>query len=401
MKKLIAFRQNSKKNFTINDEKMIHKIKPYLNRFRLTTYNDSKNKPVSRVMFGEKDRLNILNRNNLSELNDSKEKIINIEDGVRISEESVPIKTEHLVRGGEEVTPLKQRPSNFSTTEDNVYKDQVINSQYPRSFSRTKTKLIAGYNKHKGKVFMKFQRRTGTASGNETDSSYENAMQASNASGSIINCNKSMGSFNPYVKKRDEKSSKRGSTLNKLQPIKAYSRDGNNVKSVKRSAGNNPDREINSPYVDLRENKDDENSNKIRQIRVLKNADTELTKIEGNAESNISISNNPLKQNGAYFGYRSGKQGSIVNQLNQQRWKSTLHGRALESENVYQEKSSLKQMADSQQKGKINKPAIVPDRSRSFQPSVIRRREGGQLKNIDIESEMVRNIKNRRDQEKN
>lgn len=64
--------------------------------------------------------------------------------------------------------------------------------------------------------------------------------------------------------------------MSKLKPIRTIFKRDENVKSVKRSQGLNRDTEVASPYVDGRENPNMINMSKIRQSRILKNAENEL-----------------------------------------------------------------------------------------------------------------------------
>ena len=66
------------------------------------------------------------------------------------------------------------------------------------------------------------------------------------------------------------------------------------MKSVKRSHGLNRDREIASPYVDVRENPNTINMSRIRQSRILKNSENELIK-NGNEESSSKTTIEPKK----------------------------------------------------------------------------------------------------------
>ena len=97
--------------------------------------------------------------------------------------------------------------------------------------------------------------------------------------------------------------------------------------------------------------------------------------------------------------------GTITNQLEQQRWKSTLHNRGFrpnfyahkrinqaDNPNQVYENDTSNQFISS----KITASVQRNPRSASFQPSVIRRREGNKLKEVDLQSEMVQNIRNRR-----
>ena len=193
--------------------------------------------------------------------------------------------------------------------------------------------------------------------------------------------------------------------MNKLQPIRAYARYTEDVKSVKRSAGDNFERDK-SPHVYERENLNKISSNQIRQTRVLINAETELNKVNENNDSKNPNNGKDTPNNAVnYYGIKARKPGCIVNQLEQHRWKSTLHGRINpEPHNGIQNDSNLHKMIvekskfDQNQK-KESKTNYYNDRSKSFQPSVIRRREGNKLKTIDIDAEMTKNIKMRRQQE--
>lgn len=108
--------------------------------------------------------------------------------------------------------------------------------------------------------------------------------------------------------------------------------------------------------------------------------------------------------NPAYLAVRTNP-GTITNQLEQQRWKSTLHSRGFrpnfyahkrtnqaENRNQVYDNDSSNQFISS----KITASVQHNPRSASFQPSVIRRREGNRLKEVDLQSEMVQNIRNRR-----
>jgi len=104
--------------------------------------------------------------------------------------------------------------------------------------------------------------------------------------------------------------------------------------------------------------------------------------------------------------------GSIANQLRQQRWKSTLHSRGgrtqtnnyIPNQQKVEEKGKFFQKFLNLHKGNrdssvmrnIKITTAMNPRSASFQPSVIKRREGNELKDVDIRKEMIQNIKRRR-----
>jgi hypothetical protein len=90
-------------------------------------------------------------------------------------------------------------------------------------------------------------------------------------------------------------------------------------------------------------------------------------------------------------------QGNIASQLQQQRWKSTLHGRGLKSRFYGHKGQNNESNEESPKMGnKLNNNAMNDKRSASFQPSIIRRREGNKLQEVDLRKEMIENIKNRR-----
>jgi hypothetical protein len=72
-------------------------------------------------------------------------------------------------------------------------------------------------------------------------------------------------------------------------------RDGDNVRSVKRSNGENRDRNVNSPYVDAREFPNAVNIKKIRRSRVLKNAETELLHKQTENDSKEQMEQNNVR----------------------------------------------------------------------------------------------------------
>lgn len=184
--------------------------------------------------------------------------------------------------------------------------------------------------------------------------------------------------------------------IGKLKPVRAYLKRGNE-KSVKRSMGHNRDPSVSSPYVDGRENPGMININKIRRSRILINSENEMLKsTETDSKDSVQLTSNPEGQsiperdrsppkNPRPINYLPIKpnSGSIPNQLSQNRWKSTLHSRGLRS-NFYLHK-------------KEEEGAAPKDhRSASFQPSVIRRRDGNKVQTVDLHKEMLQNIKKRR-----
>lgn len=218
---------------------------------------------------------------------------------------------------------------------------------------------------------------------------------------STANASKTSILTGAYVKRRDDKSNKRGTMLNKLQPIRAYSRYTDDVKSVKRTAGFSKDREILSPYIDTRETSNAVNMSKIRETRLIKNAETDI--ISDQDESSKETEQPAVKPMNPIYNQVKAKQGAIMNQLQQARWKSTLQ-RPQPGVKFYCHKKESNQdfsqvppnAISSQLKSSKVTAGSVNSRSASFQPSIIRRREGNKIKNVDLEQEMIKNIQNRR-----
>lgn len=49
LRQLIAFKQQANRKLDDKEEKMLQKLKPYFNRFRITTYADNGHKPLTKV----------------------------------------------------------------------------------------------------------------------------------------------------------------------------------------------------------------------------------------------------------------------------------------------------------------------------------------------------------------
>ena len=128
-----------------------------------------------------------------------------------------------------------------------------------------------------------------------------------------------------YIKKRDEKSSKRGVMVNKLQPIRAYARYNEEFKSNKRSALFSNERGIMSPYAATRENTTNTAMNKIRENKIIKSTENDIQSDQSDAYKDQP----QIIQKQPQVGLSKIRimNGAIMNQLNQNRWKSTLHSR--------------------------------------------------------------------------
>jgi len=172
-----------------------------------------------------------------------------------------------------------------------------------------------------------------------------------------------------------------------------HSRQDDNVTSVKRSNGLNRDRKVNSPYVDNRESAQPQ-LNKLRQERVLKNTDNEFLEKNNGIYSNQETIEAKHKIQPQIENIARTKPGTISNQLQKQRWKSTLQGRGMDGR-LYMNRRTT-QAANARDTSAMHNGRAGDTRSASFQPSVIRRREGNKLKEVDLESEMIQNIKLRR-----
>lgn len=236
------------------------------------------------------------------------------------------------------------------------------------------------------KVFTKFKRISGTSHASLiSDTGVESNNTTMYADQNELKSRKHIG--NSYIQKRDERSNKRGAVVNKLN-----TRIDANFKSVKRSAAVQ-NRDIASPGIQTREQQNDGNVDQLRNIRVLKNNETDLLKQDEYTESNPVQVPKPETKISSIYGFRSKNYGTISKQLEQQRWKSTLHGRPIM--NPYKPVTNPASTAVP-----INQPGNSSNlRSRSFQPSVIRRREGNTLKKVDVQNEMLQNIKMRRESE--
>lgn len=174
-------------------------------------------------------------------------------------------------------------------------------------------------------------------------------------------------------------------------------RKDDNVTSVKRSTGENRDMGVSSPYVDARENTH-VNMEKIRRNRIAKNEEIRQESNQSRTSSKESLKVNQSKSK--YYPIRA-SQNNITNQLQNHRWKSTLHGRGLRSRFYGHKNNQNAQNEENDENSNLmmNKRisnAIHDKRSASFQPSVIRRREGNKLQEVDLRKEMLENIKNRR-----
>ena len=194
--------------------------------------------------------------------------------------------------------------------------------------------------------------------------------------------------------------------VNKLQPIRAYTRYTDDIKSNKRSACFSNDRDAISPYIATREVTTNANMNKIRENKIVKNPDSEATNEPSeayNEQSHIAA-----KQMQAGLSKARAMNGAIMNQLQQNRWKSTLHSRGQntaffrhtkdgknEKINQWLVNKDLNVISGVTESSKLTYNLCNP-RSASFQPSIIRRREGNMLKNVDLQEEMKHNIKWRR-----
>ncbi|CAI2364098.1 unnamed protein product [Moneuplotes crassus] len=241
---------------------------------------------------------------------------------------------ENKENDAQEITPLKERPKpSTSQVEHLLTYSGKSNKGYARSFATGKIKF-------KG-----------------------------------INVNKAKGMLQKLrVSKIDS---------NKIKPVRAYLKRDKNFKSVKRGGGEN--REMNSPYVDIRAQKGETlNESKIK----LKETNNDFSK---------QISEEYIP---------SGKR--------EQRWKSNLRARGVKSsyrpkritknqdltnvrDGSVMKNSRLNNLGKNNSK-ETNSQKMQP-RSITYQPSVIRRREGNQLKVVDIRSEMIQNIKRRRQED--
>lgn len=185
---------------------------------------------------------------------------------------------------------------------------------------------------------------------------------------------------------------------NKLKPIRAYLRKDDNVTSVKRSTGENRDMGVSSPYVDARESTHI-NMEKIRKNRIVKNEEIRQEMNQSRTSSKEFIKQKPKQITNQYYPIRA-SQNNITSQLQNHRWKSTLHGRGLRSRFYGHNNQNGQNEENDENPGlMMNKRisnAIHDKRSASFQPSVIRRREGNKLQEVDLRKEMLENIKNRR-----
>jgi hypothetical protein len=79
---------------------------------------------------------------------------------------------------------------------------------------------------------------------------------------------------------------------NKLKPIRAYLRKDDNVKSVKRTTGENRDMGVSSPYVEAREDQHI-NMEKVRMNRMVKNEDNRQMTNQSKRSSKESTKQKP------------------------------------------------------------------------------------------------------------
>ena len=175
-------------------------------------------------------------------------------------------------------------------------------------------------------------------------------------------------------------------------------RTDNNVTSVKRS-GVEEREGVTSPYTDTREQPGTMFAGKIKRRKLLKSREGAPNLQNQNNASKESIKQD--SQNSKPYYPVQMKSSTIVNQLNQQRWKSTLHGRGIRPRFFAHKKQEVSDSEDSSPPSTQNKngPTLKANnngRSASFQPSVLRRREGNKLEQVDLRQEMLQNIRRRR-----
>ena len=177
---------------------MLDKLKPYFNRFRLTTYNERG--PVNRVMFGDNEFEQYQNLKQAPTLKDSVESNNNYDDkGSKSTKDSVLSIRHKNEKSGEEVTPLKQRPQGIANSLNNDANKNM--SGFPSNLKNGKRRLVTAYKKSKGKAFSKLKRISGT-SHSSNNTVYNNAgyQNQSNLNTKINNQTSLQNFHNPYIK---------------------------------------------------------------------------------------------------------------------------------------------------------------------------------------------------------